>query len=111
MFLMDFKFTEQQQSIRDAVQKICNDFSLEYWLDHDNSHEFPHEFVDALASDGWLGIAMPEAYGGAGLGISDACVMMETIAASGAGMSGASSARILSSYMVPRSRSSAGSPR
>jgi len=94
MFLMDFKFTEQQQSIRDAVQKICNDFSLEYWLDHDNSHEFPHEFVDALASDGWLGIAMPEEYGGAGLGISDACVMMETIAASGAGMSGASAVHI-----------------
>ncbi len=91
---MDFKFTEQQQSIRDAVQKICNDFSLEYWLDHDNSHEFPHEFVDALASDGWLGIAMPEEYGGAGLGISDACVMMETIAASGAGMSGASAVHI-----------------
>jgi acyl-CoA dehydrogenase len=91
---MDFKFTEQQQSIRDAVQKICNDFPLDYWLDHDNNAEFPHEFVDALASDGWLGIAMPEAYGGAGLGISDACVMMETIAASGAGMSGASAVHI-----------------
>jgi acyl-CoA dehydrogenase len=91
---MDFKFTEQQQSIRDAVQKICNDFTLDYWLDHDNSHEFPHDFVDALASDGWLGIAMPEEYGGAGLGISDACVMMETIAGSGAGMSGASAVHI-----------------
>ena len=91
---MDFQFTEQQQSIRDAIQKICNDFPLDYWLDHDNSHEFPHEFVDALANDGWLGIAMPEEYGGAGLGISDACVMMETIAASGAGMSGASAVHI-----------------
>ena len=91
---MDFQFTEQQQSIRDAIQKICNDFPLDYWLDHDNSHEFPHEFVDALADDGWLGIAMPEEYGGAGLGISDAAVMMETIAASGAGMSGASAVHI-----------------
>ena len=91
---MDFQFTEQQQSIRDAVQKICNDFPLDYWLEHDDSHEFPEDFVQALASDGWLGIAMPEEYGGAGLGISDACVMMETIAASGAGMSGASAVHI-----------------
>lgn len=91
---MDFQFTEQQQSIRDAVQKICNDFPLDYWLKHDDSHEFPEDFVQALASAGWLGIAMPEEYGGAGLGISDACVMMETIAASGAGMSGASAVHI-----------------
>jgi acyl-CoA dehydrogenase len=91
---MDFRFTEQQQSIRSAIEKICADFPLDYWLDHDNSHDFPHEFVDALAGDGWLGIAMPEEYGGAGLGISEACAMMETIAASGAGLSGASAVHI-----------------
>ena len=91
---MDFQFTEQQQTIRDAIQKICSDFPLEYWLDRDESHKFPHEFVDSLAGDGWLGIAMPEEYGGAGLGISDACVMMETIAGSGAGLSGASAVHI-----------------
>jgi acyl-CoA dehydrogenase len=91
---MDFQFTEQQQSIRDAIEKICRDFPLEYWLKHDNEHVFPEDFVQRLAGDGWLGIAMPEEYGGAGLGISDACVMMETIAASGAGLSGASAVHI-----------------
>ena len=88
---MDFQFTEQQQSIRDAIQKICNDFPLDYWLDHDNSHEFPHEFVDALANDGWLGIAMPEEYGGSGLGITEAAILVQAISQSGAGNGGVSS--------------------
>jgi acyl-CoA dehydrogenase len=92
--IMDFQFTEQQQSIQDAIEKVCSDFSLDYWLDHDNSGDFPEDFVQALAGDGWLGIAMPEEYGGAGLGISDACVMLETIAKSGAGLSGASAVHI-----------------
>ena len=91
---MDFQFTEQQQSIRAAIEKICADYPLDYWSDCDENHQFPEAFVQALANDGWLGIAMPEEYGGAGLGISDACVMMETIAASGAGMSGASAVHI-----------------
>ncbi len=91
---MDFQFTEQQQSIRAAIEKICADYPLAYWADHDDSGEFPEDFVQALAGDGWLGIAMPEEYGGAGLGISDACVMMETIAGSGAGLSGASAVHI-----------------
>ena len=91
---MNFQQTEQQQSIQAAIEKICADFPLDYWSDHDESHDFPEEFVQALAGDGWLGIAMPEEYGGAGLGISDACTMMETIAASGAGMSGCSAVHI-----------------
>src|SRR3954469_17559968 len=87
---MDFSLTEDQQAIRDGVAKICADFDLEYWLKRDREGGFPLDFHAALARDGWLGIAMPQEYGGAGLGITEAAVMMQTIAASGAGMSGAS---------------------
>jgi len=65
-------------------------FSDDFWLEKDRAHEFPHELHQALARDGWLGIAMPEEYGGAGLGITEAAVMLQAISASGAGFSGAS---------------------
>jgi len=91
---MDFQQTEQQRTIQAAIEKICADFPLDYWASRDESGEFPEEFVQALAGDGWLGIAMPQEYGGAGLGISDACTMLETIAMSGAGMSGCSAIHI-----------------
>src|SRR3954464_10393103 len=87
---MDFGFTPEQERIREAVAKLCERFDADYWLAHDKSGEFPREFQQAGARDGWLGIAMPEAYGGAGLGISEAAVMMQAIAESGAGFSGAS---------------------
>ena len=61
-----------------------------YWLEHDRSGRFPEDFHRALASAGWLGIAMPEEYGGAGLGIGEAAVLMQAVAESGAAMSGAS---------------------
>jgi acyl-CoA dehydrogenase len=87
---MDFSFTPEQHAIRDAVAKICADFDLDYWLKRDREGGFPLDFHAALARAGWLGIAMPQEYGGAGLGITEAALMMQTIAASGAGMSGAS---------------------
>ncbi|MGZ5152489.1 MAG: acyl-CoA dehydrogenase family protein [Burkholderiales bacterium] len=87
---MDFAFTPEQESIRDAVAKICAAFDLDYWLERDRAGGFPLDFHAALARDGWLGIAMPPDYGGAGLGITEAALMMQTIAQSGAGMSGAS---------------------
>src|ERR687884_2229754 len=87
---MDFAFTPEQESIREAIGKLCERFGDDYWLAHDKSGEFPMELHQACARDGWLGIAMPQAYGGAGLGITEAALMMQTIAASGAGMSGAS---------------------
>ena len=87
---MDFSLTEEQQAIRDAIAKICAQFSDEFWLEKDRAHEFPNELHQALARDGWLGIAMPEEYGGAGLGITEAAIMLQTISASGAGFSGAS---------------------
>jgi acyl-CoA dehydrogenase len=87
---MNFGWTEQQQQIRDAVERVCAPFDADYWLRHDREGGFPGDFHQALAEAGWLGIAMPEAYGGAGLGISEAALMMHTIAATGAGLSGAS---------------------
>jgi len=87
---MDFSLTEEQLAIRAAIEKICARFDAEYWLKKDTEGGFPDDFHLAFARDGWLGIAMPEAYGGAGLGILDAALMMQTIAESGAGMSGAS---------------------
>lgn len=88
---MDFSFSEEQIKIREAIEKICEPFDEHYWLNRDNEGGFPHELHQALARDGWLGICIPEQYGGSGLGITEATIMMQTISESGAGMSGASS--------------------
>jgi len=88
---VDFSLTDDQQNVRDAVLKHCSQFSDDYWLDLDNKGEFPLEFHKSMADAGWLGIAMPEAVGGANLGIAEAALMMQAIAESGAGMTGASS--------------------
>ena len=87
---MDFGFTQEQEAIREAIAKICAQFGDDYWLKKDKEGGFPSELHQALARDGWLGIAMPEDHGGAGLGITEAAIMMQTIAESGAGFSGAS---------------------
>jgi acyl-CoA dehydrogenase len=87
---MDFSFTPEQEQIRDAIARLCAPFDADYWLRKDRAGEFPADFHRAVADAGWLGIAMPEAYGGAGLGIAEAALMMQTIAESGAGFSGAS---------------------
>jgi acyl-CoA dehydrogenase len=87
---MDFSFSAEQLALRAAIEKVCAGFDADYWLNKDRDGGFPHDFHQAFARDGWLGIAMPEPYGGAGLGIVEAALMMRTIAASGAGMSGAS---------------------
>ena len=87
---MDFAFTAEQEQIREAIAKICAKFDDAYWLKKDKEGGFPAELHRALAKDGWLGIAMPEEFGGAGLGIAEAAIMMQAIAESGAGFSGAS---------------------
>ena len=87
---MDFNLSDDQLAIRAAVEEICRPFDDEYWLRKDRDGGFPEDFYRAIAGAGWLGIAMPAQYGGAGLGISEAALMMETVAATGAGMSGAS---------------------
>lgn len=91
---MDFSFTDEQNSIREAVASICQRFGDDYWLSRDRDGQFPEEFVKAITDGGWLGIAMPEAYGGAGLGITEAAILAHTIARSGAGMSGASAVHL-----------------
>ncbi len=88
---MNFSLNDDQRSLVAAIERLCEDFPAEYWREHDDRAEFPHEFHRAVADSGWLGIAMPEAQGGAGLGIVEAALMMRAISASGAGMSGASS--------------------
>ncbi|CAJ2500558.1 Uu.00g034110.m01.CDS01 [Anthostomella pinea] len=84
-------FTEEQMTVRDAMFKICADFPDDYWMEHDQTETYPHELHAALAKDGWIGIALPEDLGGAGLGISEATMMLQTIAESGAGLAGAQS--------------------
>jgi acyl-CoA dehydrogenase len=87
---MDFNLNENEQTIRDTTLKLASEFNDDYWLEKDKVGGFPEDFYSKFAEDGWLGIAMPEKYGGAGLGITEASLMMQAVAESGAGMSGAS---------------------
>jgi acyl-CoA dehydrogenase len=87
---MDFALDANQESIRDAIEKICARFDDAYWLKKDKEGGFPIDFHKAMADAGWLGICIPEEYGGSGLGITEAAIMMRAISESGAGMSGAS---------------------
>ena len=91
---MNFELTDEQQSIQAAIQKICQPFDDAYWLARDTDGTFPEDFVKAITEGGWLGIAMPEAYGGAGLGVTETAIMAHAIARSGAGMSGASAVHL-----------------
>jgi acyl-CoA dehydrogenase len=81
---MHFALTEDQVAIRAAVEEICSDYNDDYWLKKDREGSFPEDFYHAMAAAGWLGIAMPQEFGGAGLGISEACLMMETVSAASA---------------------------
>ncbi|MFI5015262.1 MAG: acyl-CoA dehydrogenase family protein [Hyphomicrobiales bacterium] len=91
---MDFSLSPEQEQIRSSVLKLCARFGDAYWLERDREGGFPHEFHAAMAKDGWLGIAMPREYGGAGLGITEAAIMMQAVAESGAAMSGASAVHL-----------------
>ncbi|HWW49856.1 MAG TPA: acyl-CoA dehydrogenase family protein [Xanthobacteraceae bacterium] len=88
---MNFELTGQQKAIRESVAKICSRFDDAYWLERDRVGGFPADFHRAMADAGWLGICMPEKFGGAGLGLVEAAIMMRAVAESGAGMAGASS--------------------
>jgi acyl-CoA dehydrogenase len=88
---MDFALSEDQQAIREAVAELASRFDDQYWMHKDQAHEFPTDFYDAFAQAGWLGITTPEEYGGSGFGITEASLLLEEVAASGAGMNGASS--------------------
>lgn len=87
---MDFAETDTQRALRDSIRKLMARFPDAYWLDCDRAPRFPQEFHAAMAAEGWLGIGMPESVGGAGLGVTEAAIMMQEVAQSGAGMTGAS---------------------
>jgi alkylation response protein AidB-like acyl-CoA dehydrogenase len=95
---MDFALTEQQELIRKEVATLARSFAPEYWLEKDRKAEYPWEFVRAFAEGGWLGAIVPEAYGGSGLGVTEASLVLHEICAAGAGTSGASPIHF---YMFP----------
>jgi len=86
---MDFQLTDEQELIKESVAKLCTDFPDEYWAQKDKDHEFPWDFYNAMAEAGWIGIAIPEAYGGSGQCITEASLVLEQVASSGAAMNGA----------------------
>ncbi|GAA5232742.1 acyl-CoA dehydrogenase [Verticiella sediminum] len=85
---MDFELTQDQLAIREAVRRSCAAFGEDYWLARDEDGTFPHDFYRTMADAGWLGIAIPEEYGGSGLGVVEAALLMQTVAETGACMSG-----------------------
>lgn len=86
--------TDERRQIVDNVKRICEKFDDEFWLEKENKHEFPHEFHAAMAEAGWLGITMPEEYGGANLGVTDAALLMQTIGNSAGAISACSTIHI-----------------
>ena len=87
---MDFSEDSAHEAIRSAIREICAQFPDEYWADADATHTFPWAFYEAMAKGGWIGIAIPHEYGGGGAGITEAAIVLEEVAASGACMNGAS---------------------
>lgn len=87
---MNFELTEDQQLIRSSVAELAAKFDDHYWMAKDQAHEFPQEFYDAIAGGGWLGMTIPEQYGGHGLGITEATILAKEVARSGGGMNAAS---------------------
>src|SRR5713101_4519127 len=81
---MDFELTDAQNEIVRGVRALCQRFPDEYWRGKDARHEFPHDFYQAIADAGFLGVAIPEEYGGSGLGVTEAALVMREIAYAGA---------------------------
>ena len=91
---MDFSVSEDHRAIRDGVSAVVRSFDDEYWLARDEDGAFPREFHRAMADAGWLGITMPPEYGGAGLGVTEAVIMLHEVASHGGGMAAASTVHI-----------------
>ena len=87
---MNFETTEEHDLIRGAIQKICSNYPDEYWAECDEKHQFPWDFYNEMAEGGWIGVAIPEEYGGSGKGLTEASIILEEVAASGAAMNGCS---------------------
>src|SRR5262245_52477218 len=92
--MTDFGESQEHADLREGIRRLCSKFPDSYWRDLDERHEFPWEFYDAMASAGWIGIAIPEEYGGGGLGIAEAAIVLEEVAASGAAMNGCSAVHL-----------------
>jgi len=98
---MSFELTDDQELIRKSVAELASKFDDQYWMERDLAHEFPQEFYDAIANGGWLGMTIPEEYGGHGLGITEATLLLEEVARSGAAMNGASAIHLTIFGMQP----------
>ena len=98
---MSFELSEDQELIRKSVAELAGKFDDHYWMEKDQAHEFPQEFYDAIAKGGWLGMTIPEEYGGHGLGITEATLLLEEVARSGAAMNGASAIHLSIFGMQP----------
>src|SRR6478736_4803218 len=98
---MSFELSEDQELIRKSVAELAGKFDDHYWMEKDQAHEFPQEFYDAIAKGGWLGMTIPEEFGGHGLGITEATLLLEEVARSGAAMNGASAIHLSIFGMQP----------
>ncbi len=95
---MDFELSDTQATLHAEALALAQQFSLDYWLEHDEKSEYPWDFIRTFADHGWLATMIPEEYGGAGLGITEAGLLLHAICRSGAGTSGASAIHF---YMFP----------
>ncbi|MDO8704095.1 MAG: acyl-CoA dehydrogenase family protein, partial [Sulfuricaulis sp.] len=86
---MDFSLSEEQRAIEDAIGDICDKFDDNYWLRAEEEHRFPQELVDEMVKAGWMGVTMPQEYGGAGLGITEAAIIVKRIGRMGINASSA----------------------
>ena len=98
---MNFALTEDQELIRRSVAELVSKFDDHYWMEKDQAHEFPTEFYQAIADGGWLAMTFPPEYGGHGLGITEATILLEEVAKSGGGMNAASSIHLSIFGMQP----------
>ena len=90
---MDFGLSSEQEAIVDSIKALMEKFGDDFWLEHDKTGEYPEDFYQEVAKGGWLGMTMPEEFGGSNLGVQEAALMMMTIA-EGGGMSAASAVHI-----------------
>src|ERR1700709_780742 len=98
---MDFSVPDEHRILADSVDAIMRDFPDDYWMHKDRAHEFPWEFYNAFAKAGFLGVVIPEKYGGAGLGLTEAAVVLGRVAGSGAALSGATAVHVSIFGMTP----------